>query len=337
MAAHPRGHLLQTSAWGALKAGFGWEQRLVAVRGPGGLLAGALLLLRRRYGVAMAYTPRGPLLAGQPAADDLLLAALRRVARNARAVFLRLEPNLLEGTPDADALHSRLLLAGYEPTEPIQPRSSIHLDLAPPPERLLAGMSKGHRADVKRSAREGVAVRIGQSPADLDAFYAIMSATSARAQFGIHSRAYYDAFWSLFGASGAAQLLLAEHAGATVATAFVAADAGTGLYLYSGSTEAGLKCGAQHAIQWHAIQWARARGCRRYDFWGIPDQLGRAALSDDPAEQERLEAQAQSDPLFRVYRFKKGFGGQLVRYLPAYDQVYLAPLYRLWRHLDTRG
>lgn len=307
------------------------------MRGPQGLLAGALLLLRRRYGLAMAYTPRGPLLAGQPAADDLLLAALRRVARGARAVFLRLEPNLLESEPEADALHTRLLLAGCEPAEPIQPRSSIHLDLEPPPERLLAGMSKGHRADVKRSAREGVAVRVGQSAADLDAFYAIMDATSARARFGIHSRAYYQRFLELFGAPGAAQLLLAEHAGAPVATALVAAAAGAGLYLYSGSTEAGLKCGAQHVIQWHALQWARARGCRRYDFWGIPDPLGQAARSDDPAEQERLEAQAQSDPLYRVYRFKKGFGGQVVRYLPAYDQIYLPPIYRLWRRLGAGG
>jgi lipid II:glycine glycyltransferase (peptidoglycan interpeptide bridge formation enzyme) len=310
----------------------------VAVQGPQGLLAGALLLLRRRYGVAMAYTPRGPLLSGQPAADDLLLAALRRVAARARAVFLRLEPNLLDDDPGAGALHSRLLLAGFEPAEPIQPRSSIQLDLGAPPERLLAGMSKGHRADVKRAARDGVAVRAGQSAADLDAFYAIMSATSARAQFGIHSRDYYAAFLRLFGPpADTARLLLAEYAGETVATALVAAGAGAGLYLYSGSTEAGLKCGAQHAIQWEAIRWAQARGCRLYDFWGVPDPLGRAAQTDDPAEQERLEAEAQSDPLYRVYRFKKGFGGRVVRFLPAYDQIYLPPLYRLWRRLGARG
>ncbi|HEU4324431.1 MAG TPA: peptidoglycan bridge formation glycyltransferase FemA/FemB family protein [Roseiflexaceae bacterium] len=330
VAAHPHGHLLQMGGWGELKGRFGWTRRRVALRGAQGLMAGAQLLIRRRFGLGMAYAPRGPLLSGAPEADVLLLAALRRVALRERAVFLRLEPNILENAPEADALHSALLTKGFAPVEPIQPRSSIHLDLAPPPERLLAGMSKGHRADIKRAAREGVVVRAGASEADLEAFYAIMSATGARAQFGIHSRDYYRAVWQIFGAQDAARLLLAEHGGATVATALVAAGAGAGLYLYSGSTAAGLECGAQHAIQWQALQWARERGCRLYDFWGVPDALGRAP-SSPPDEQARLEEEARSDPLHRVYRFKKGFGGRVVRYLPAYDQVYLPPLYAAWR------
>jgi len=330
--------MLQSAGWGALKRQVGWEARYVTIAGPDGPCAGAQLLIRRRLGFSAAYVPRGPLFDADARANTLLLAALDRLARGARAVFLRLEPNVLESDLRAGTLHSALLLHDFRPAEPIQPRSTLHLDLTPPPERLLAGMSKGHRADVKRAAREGVEVRAGQSAADLDAFYAIMSATSARAQFGIHSRDYYAAFLRLFGPpADAAQLLLAVYAGETVATALVAAGAGAGLYLYSGSTEAGLKCGAQHAIQWEAIRWAQARGCRLYDFWGVPDQLGRAAQTNDPAEQERLEAEAQSDPLYRVYRFKKGFGGRVVRFLPAYDQVYLPPLYRLWRRLGTRG
>ena len=107
--------------------------------------------------------------------------------------------------------------------------------------------------------------------------------------------------------------------------------AGEGLYLYGGSTEAGLKSGANHALQWQAIQWARARGCRLYDFWGVPDQFGLAALAADEAERARLEAAAKSDPLYGVFRFKKGFGGQVTRYLPAYDRVYMPPLYALWQ------
>jgi lipid II:glycine glycyltransferase (peptidoglycan interpeptide bridge formation enzyme) len=94
-----------------------------------------------------------------------------------------------------------------------------------------------------------------------------------------------------------------------------------GLYLYGGSTDVGLKSGANHALQWQAIQWARASGCRLYDFWGVPDQFGLAAQASDEAERELLEERAKSDPLYGVFRFKKGFGGQVVRYLPAYDRV----------------
>jgi serine/alanine adding enzyme len=48
-----------------------------------------------------------------------------------------------------------------------------------------------------------------------------------------------------------------------------------------------------------------------------------------------LEAAARSDPLYGVYRFKKGFGGQVARYLPAYDRVYISALYTLWQRRMT--
>jgi lipid II:glycine glycyltransferase (peptidoglycan interpeptide bridge formation enzyme) len=329
VAAHPRGHALQSSAWGALKGTAGWRARRLAVVGPGGLLAGTQLLLRSRLGVTMAYAPRGPLFSGDAAADELLLAGLRRVARRARAALLRLEPNVLEGQHDSAALHSRLLLHDFRTAQPIQPHSSILLDLRPEPDRLLAAMSKGHRADIRRAAREGVGVRWGAGQAELDAFYAILADTARRAQFGIHSREYYATVLAQFG--DAARIWLAERDGQAQAAALTLAWGQEALYLYSGSTEAGLGSGAQHAIQWEVIRWARERGCRRYDFWGIPDLLGRAAVADDPAERAQLEEQARGDALYGVYRFKKGLGGTVVRFAPAYDLALIPALYGLVR------
>jgi lipid II:glycine glycyltransferase (peptidoglycan interpeptide bridge formation enzyme) len=340
---HPQGHLLQSAGWGALKACFGWERRHLAVADTAGLRAGAQMLFRHRLGVSVAYVPRGPLFAGDTAADVLLLAALERQARRRRAVFLRVEPNVLEDDPAANGLHSFLLLHGLRAAAPIQPRSSVHLDLAPPPERLLAAMSKGHRADIRRAEREGVTIRVGETDRDLDMFYTIMEATGARAGFAIHSRDYYRTAWKLLSGSAApgvgrgpglgshALLLLAERDGATLAAFLIFAWAGAGLYLYSGALEEGLKSGANHALQWRALLWAKERGYARYDFWGVPDALGQAAATSDPMERARLEQAAQADPLAGVFRFKKGFGGRIVRYLPAYDLVYVPALYALWR------
>jgi lipid II:glycine glycyltransferase (peptidoglycan interpeptide bridge formation enzyme) len=342
---HRLGHLLQSAEWGDLKAHFGWERRRIAVADAKGLLAGAQVLFRYRLGVSVAYVSRGPLFAGDTAADMSLLAALDRLARSRRAVFLRIEPNVLEDDLAADTLHSFLLSRGFQPAEPIQPRSSIHLDLAPSSDRLLAAMSKGHRADIRRAEREGVIVRVGETDNDLDVFYTIMEATGARAGFAIHSRDYYRTAWRLFNhpvsllASGQqrpesecyTRLLLAERDGMPLAAFLIFAWAGSGLYLYSGATEEGRKLGANHALQWQALLWAKERGCARYDFWGIPDALGQAAATEDAPERSRLDQTAQSDPLVGVFRFKKGFGGRIVRFLPAYDLVYAWPLYAFWR------
>ncbi len=338
--AHPAGHLLQLPAWGALKAGSGWHVQRVAVAAPAELspvaalpdsqtlAAGAQLLVRRRYGLSVVYVPRGPLLAGDTAIDDLLLAAIQRVARRARAVFVRLEPNVLEDAPGSDHLHSWLLLHGFQPAAPLQPHSSVHVDLTPPPDKLFASFSKGHRADIRRAERQGVAVRVGGA-AEMEAFYDILTATGQRAAFGIHERTYYRRAWQAFAPRSC--LLLAYVAGEPVAGHMVFADARCGYYLYSGATAAGLKAGANHLLQWHALQWARDLGCTRYDFWGVPDALGQAARTSDEGARAALEAAAKADPLIGVYRFKKGFAGQVVRYLPAYDQVSIPPLYRLWQ------
>jgi serine/alanine adding enzyme len=325
---HPRGHLLQSSGWARLKESVGWHARRLAVIGPGGPQAGVQALIRRRLGVSVVYTPRGPLL-GDDYPNTTLLAALERLARREHAVFLRLEPNVLEDEAAAGQLHSTLLLRGFEPTQPIQPRSTVQLGLAPTPEQLLAGMSKGHRADIKRATRSGVIVRAGHADADLDAFYAIMEQTGQRAGFGIHTRAYYRAAWEQF--RNDSQIFLAERDGQTLATCLVFAWAGNALYLYGGSTEEGLKSGANHALQLQAIRWAREHGCALYDFWGVPDQFGQATAAADEAERARLEEAARHDPLYGVFRFKKGFGGQVVRFLPAYDRVYIRPLYALWQ------
>jgi len=324
---HPSGNLLQGAAWSELKGRFGWERRRVAVSDARGeLLAGAQVLLRRRYGLSVAYAPRGPLLSGEPAADRLLLAGMERLARRARAVFLRLEPDILENDPRADAVHTWLQLQGLRPAETIQPRSSVHVDLRRTPEAILAGCTKGHRADIRRAERQGVAVRDG-GPEDTPTFHAIMRATGERASFAVHSADYYRAALALH--LPRARLLIAALDGRPVAAHMVFADAHCGRYLYSGADEAGLKSGANHLLEWHAITWARELGCERYDLWGVPDALGRAAGATDEAEREALAAEAQKDPLIGVYRFKKGFGGEVVRYLPAYDQVLIPPLYGL--------
>jgi lipid II:glycine glycyltransferase (peptidoglycan interpeptide bridge formation enzyme) len=333
-ATHRDGHLLQSSAWGALKRDFGWASRLVAVQdATGALVAGAHLLVRRAYGLAAAYVPRGPLLASDSRANEALLATLVRMARRERAVLLRFEPNLVEDDARAAELHTWLQLHGFRPAESLQPRSSVHVELRRSEQELLAALSKGHRADIRRAERAGLTVREGSSDADLATFFALMQETGRRAGFAIHSQDYYRRAWRALQATepfGGATLLLAEHEGRAVAAFLILAWGREACYLYSGAHEAGLKSGANHLLQWQVLRWAITRGCERYDLWGVPDQFGRMRAL--PAEQRGvLEAQAKADPLYGVYRFKKGFAGEVVRYLPAYDYVFWPWLYPLVR------
>ncbi|MBP8251328.1 MAG: peptidoglycan bridge formation glycyltransferase FemA/FemB family protein [Herpetosiphon sp.] len=332
-ATRPDIHLLQQATWGDFKAQFGWQAQRIAMSNASGIIGGAQILWRSQWGLKVAYVPRGPVWSHDAEADAALLQALERIARRRHAIFLRIEPNALDDGR-FDQRHSQFLLAGYEPTTPMQPAASIHLDLTPDEATLFANCSKGHRADVRRAERLGVQVRVGTTEADLDAFYAIMQITGERGNFGIHSRDYYLQAWRMFGGEhddGTARLLLAELNGDVVAGFLVFAAGDEAQYMYSGANELGLKNGANHALQWAAIRWAKARGSKTYDFWGIPAAFLDLDQARDEAERATLEEAAKATGLAGVYRFKKGWGGNTVRYVPAYDRVFVRPAYWLWQ------
>jgi hypothetical protein len=113
---YPDAHLLQTSAWGQLKSGFGWQAAQVigrdgpfAASGPPVELAGAQVLFRRLpLGLTLAYIPKGPVGAvgagnvgaglrpapTGPSCWERLWPEVDAVCRKRRAVFLKVEPDL---------------------------------------------------------------------------------------------------------------------------------------------------------------------------------------------------------------------------------------------------
>lgn len=322
------GHPLQSSAWGTLKSRFGWRAVRLATADRS---AAAQLLVRPLAGLAIAYIPRGPVTSGQADTDDALLAAIEQRARRHRAAFVRIEPHASDESAAAPPLDALLRARRYRSSaRTIQPRASLVLDLTPPPAELWASFSKGHRADARRAEREGVSVRVG-TDADVAQMQRLLEATQQRKAFGIHSLAYHRELLRLFGDD--ARLLIAEHESAAVAATIALAWGAHGIYLVAGSSRAGLEHRAGHLLQWHAIQWARERGARSYDLWGIPDARARLEQEANAAEAERrlLDEQARLDPLDGVYRFKKGWGASAVRFLPAYDRVHFPPAYWLWQ------
>ena len=81
-----------------------------------------------------------------------------------------------------------------------------------------------------------------------------------------------------------------------------------------------------YLLQWEAMKWARAYECTEYDLWGVPDE-----------DEATLEAnfETRHDGLWGVYRFKRGFGGELKRAAQAMDRVYNPVLY--WAYLKFIG
>ncbi len=205
--------------------------------------------------------------------------------------------------------------------EQIQFRNTVLLDVSQPEEELLARMKQKTRYNVRLAARKGVRVRRG-TPADWPLLYRMYAETAARDGFVIREEAYYRTVWSRFQPDGSApgpqtplaEPLIAEVDGEAVAAVFLFAFAGRAYYVYGMSREAHREKMPNYLLQWEAMQWAQAHGCRLYDLWGAPDSF------------------EESDPLWGVFRFKEGLGGEVVRTLGAWDYVPNP----LWYALYTR-
>ncbi len=318
VAAAPAGHLLQSWAWGELKARFGWQVQRLAV----GPVCAQVLYRRLPLGLGtIAYVPKGPVAdyEDEPA-FRAFLEVLDAQARRRHAFCLKIEPN----RTDDPALAARLGALGFRPSpQSIQPRRTLQVDLDDEPEVILARMKQKTRYNIRLAERKGVTVRMGDET-DLPQFYHLMELTARRDRFGIHSQAYYETAHRLFIPTGQGCLLLAEYEGELLAGLVVLAFGSTACYMYGASADERRNLMPTYLLQWEAMLWARTQGCRTYDLWGVPDE-----------DEEVLEADfsKRDDGLWGVYRFKRGFGGRLVRSIGAWDRVY-APL-RYWLYTQV--
>lgn len=273
----------------------------MALEKDGAINAGAQILFRRLGpGMTLAYVPRGP-VADANDRDSLtrLFDAIQARARARGAFALKVEPNWVHSLPLPFRERAGVMVGAC-----IQPHTTIHLDLTRDHETILAQMKQKWRYNIRLAERKGVTVREGTGN-DLPHFYKLLQITSARDKFPIHTLAYYRAAFELLTKPDYARLLIAQYAGETIAAIFVTAVGKEAIYLYGASGNAHRDRMPNHALHWHAIQWAKARGCTRYDLWGIG-----------------ATAEAGAENAHGLYQFKQGFGGTVVTYTGATDIIF---------------
>jgi peptidoglycan pentaglycine glycine transferase (the first glycine) len=348
-------HILQTWEWGKVKSQFGWQPSHLLWYGCAGQyrlsinhlpergqpqepIAAALTLLRNiRIGgfaqrMGVMYVPKGPLLDWNDASlRKRVLQDLKEYAQKHAAIFIKIDPDLEIGggiPGSTGAYESQLGLRvmdelkadGWQfSEEQVQFRNTLLIDLQQPEAELMGNMKQKTRYNVNLAKRKGVNVRMG-TPADFDLLFRMYAETSVRDGFVIRNEAYYREVWSSFMANQPtlqsdqpmAEALVAEVDGIAVAGVIIFQFARKAWFLYGMSKVTQRDKMPNYLLQWEAIKRCKAAGCTTYDLWGAPDEF------------------QESDPLWGVYRFKEGLGGNVQRNLGAWDLPTNRMLYRLY-------
>jgi lipid II:glycine glycyltransferase (peptidoglycan interpeptide bridge formation enzyme) len=334
---------LQTPAWGRVKTewrseSLGWYD--------GRLLVGAGLVLHRpvprveRF--TLAYLAEGPVI-DWTGEIDTWLDPLAAYLKAHGAFAIRLGPpvrtntwsaaQVKEGIADpgikrltdmpsqqADPIGawvtSQLRDAGWLPQNPEDgfgtghPQFTFELPLAGRTEDdLLRGMNQLWRRNIKKAAKEGVEVTVGE---DLKAFHDLYVHTAERDHFTPRPLRYFETMFAAMSAEDPERirLYLARHQGDLVAATILVRVGAHAWYSYGASSTEKREVRGSNACQWAMIRDSLAAGCDVYDLRGITSTLDA------------------DDPHVGLIQFKVGTGGQAVRYVGEWDLPLRPMVYR---------
>ena len=297
MVASGEPHVLQSAAWGELRAATGWRVRRFVLDGG----VAQVLLRSLPLGISVAYAPRGPLVAPERLADAI--AALRDALRHERCASLLCDPEV----PDDAAVRASLARAGVHASPVfVQPRRTLLMDLSKGDEELLGAMKKKTRQYIHKAERAGV---VTEETRDLDRFMKVLRAVATRDRFAIRSREYYERLLAAFG--DRALLMIARLGDDDAGAMLLVRMADRAWELYGGWSGAHAEARPFYLLKWRAMLRMRQLGVRRYDMYGL--------------------AEGADDPLAGVENFKLGYGGDVVAWIGALETPVRRMLYPLWQ------
>ncbi|MBU2545272.1 peptidoglycan bridge formation glycyltransferase FemA/FemB family protein [Patescibacteria group bacterium] len=253
------------------------------------------------------FVPHGPI--GEKESGSLLVR-LKEIAKQEKAGFIRIA-SIWERNKENIKIFKDL---GFKnaPTH-MHPELTWELDITLSEEDLLKNMRKTTRYLIKQAIKNNeIEVIKSQNINDLKDFDKIYKDTATRHRFTPFSIDYLKDQFSCFSPDDQIVIYLGKYKGKVISSAVMVYWQGIGFYHHGASLSKynNNKVPVSYLMQWEAIREAKARGCNKYNFWGIaPDNK-------------------KKHPWAGLSLFKMGFGGYTKEYVRTQDLV-LSPSYYL--------
>jgi lipid II:glycine glycyltransferase (peptidoglycan interpeptide bridge formation enzyme) len=322
------GHVLQSYAWGEFKRGHGWRPVRLLLERDGELAGAGQFLLYDTMPVPgrLMYCTKGPWLPWEDEeAVRAFLEGATELARRESAHTLKIEPEVLAERAEVE---EHLRAFGFRDARyDLNFSTTITMDLSPSEEELLDRMSakskkgKTTRYNINLARRKDVEVR---EPEDFewafDTLYAWMeNLTEVKEGFANRrSRDYLHTMMRRMRDAGRGHFFFAFHEGTPLSGAFIFSFGKKFWFMHGASGTEKRKLQGNYLLQWEVMRWAKSRGITHCDFVGAP----------------KPEDRNEDDPYYGVYRFKLGFGGDVVQYLGCMDLPLKPGLADAWYRLE---
>jgi lipid II:glycine glycyltransferase (peptidoglycan interpeptide bridge formation enzyme) len=286
------------------------------------LIALALVIKIKAKRGTFLFVPHGPIIKTQNYSSKLkteilgiLLEKLKSLAKEERAIFIRIAPILERNEENAKIFRN---LGFKKAPIHIHPEVTWELDINSSEDELLAGMRKTTRYLI-RQAEKNADIEIVKSKdiKDLEKFNQIYCATAGRHKFVPFSLNYLENEFSSFLGDGEILIFLGKYKKEIVSSAVIVFWQNIAFYHHGASLSKYNKIPVSYLLQWEAIKEAKKRNCRTYNFWGIAPDI-----------KDKSDIRKSRHPWAGLTLFKMGFGGYRKEYVKTRD-FSLSPLYWL--------
>ena len=336
----PTDILFQTAYWSQVKSRLGWQPIAFDFQTSTGQQGDMMVLLKPLgRGLATAYVPQGPEAGPPQEMYGLFLEALSQELvkhMDSGVAFIRYdlpwESPYAEGaasgtedwrpTPRLRELRMNIGTRNWnlrKATLDVTVADAVMIDLSGTEADILAAMKPKTRYNIRLAQRKGVRV-VEATLEKLTLFYELYLQTAKRNGFVPGSYRHFSALFSplaLHPGSAEILLLLASKGQDVLAGAIIAISGRRALYLFGASADTGRNLMCPYAVHWAGIRRARAKGCLTYD-------MGSVSPGADPRH-----------PFYGMYRFKTGFGGQIVHRNGSWDYPLDRSGYEAFRNFET--
>lgn len=299
----PKNNLYQSDTWETYQDALGYKTFRISCDDASALLIKLPLYKDKSY----LYCPRGPMCTKQ--GWHVLLRKATEIAEKENCVFLRVEPYTM---PNGIAKELNFKKVGkYSPlSHQFSPMDTQILDIDKRDDDLLAEMKPKWRYNIKLAYRKGVTVRQSTKLEDLRKFHELSVGMKDRGYTPFELEHYERLLYSLSHDKNVT-LFVAEFEKRPLAILLVTFFGEVATYLHGASNDEHREFMPNHLAQWEAITEAQRRGCKVYDFWGV---------APDGDENHSWSG---------ITRFKKGFGGETIHLVGAFDYTFSPSWYKI--------
>ncbi len=249
------------------------------------------------------FVPHGPVFLKDhekiKAILELVLKTLKELGKRENVLFLRIAPLLLRNEENNQFFDE---LGFINAPIHMHPEITWELDLSLSEEELLKNMRKTTRYLIRQAEKnEKIEIVKSTDKEDLEGFEKIYQETAKRHSFVPFSKEYLEKELETFAKDNQALIFSGKYKGEVISSAIIIFHSQRAFYHQGASLPS--KAPVSYLVQWEAIKEAKARGCQKYNFWGIVPQ----------AEQ------STNHPWKGLTLFKKGFGGAEKDYVKTKD------------------